>query len=163
MLYTLNPALARTTPVNRTAVAPSKATLEPTTGTMPPKRKVRARSNTAQFNVADECNMSSASAKRRKTENFSNRTLDSRFLQLPRELRDQIYHHVWSTKLPFTITHQQSEFMVEYEILSAEEFRITLPGLEKRSKKSENPAPWFLVNKQILGEAIEQFQYRSRW
>jgi len=130
---------------------------------MPLKRRLTEGTNAAESRVAAGRNAATVSAKRRKVKNPGNISLPSTFLRLPREIRDLVYHEIWRTKLPFTITNQNSEFMVEYEIPSIEGFQVTLPGLETRSRKWAYPAPWFLANKQILKEAIEQFQHKAKW
>jgi hypothetical protein len=130
---------------------------------MLPKRKLRERTKAAQKQVVDEDNTLSIPSKLRKLDVSVKKITAFPFLRLPREIRDLIYHEIWQNKLPFTIISQDSEFMVEYEICSTQGYQVTIPGLKARSKQSKYPAPWILTNKQILVEAVEQFQHKSSW
>lgn len=121
---------------------------------MPPKRKSRERENITS---------PSETPKRYRTNTPAASIPIPLLFQLPREIRDLIYHELWRSKLPFTLIYKTSEFAISYELSSPSHgLRIAMPGLN-RNRDSDIPAPWFLTSKQFLDEAMEQFHRGSTW
>ncbi|KAF2134169.1 hypothetical protein P153DRAFT_353358 [Dothidotthia symphoricarpi CBS 119687] len=82
------------------------------------------------------------------------------FLGIPRELRDLIYHEIWKTKKPFKVGLPQRNdfriFEVQYSADIVEPREDALTPTVQRS-------PWILASKQVLEEAIQQFQREASW
>lgn len=84
------------------------------------------------------------------------------FLELPREIRDIVYHEIWRFKAPFQIFYRGTLYAVKYEALSPKIETVT-PLQRTRARRSKPRNPWILANKQVLNEAIEQFQRKAIW
>ncbi|KAF2250813.1 hypothetical protein BU26DRAFT_562779 [Trematosphaeria pertusa] len=74
----------------------------------------------------------------------------SLFFQLPRELRDQVYHEVWTTT-----PHLRQRYLRKF-------YSVTY-GHRKPSAQPVNTAAWLLASKQILLEGLAQFHRQSVW
>ncbi|KAF2255456.1 hypothetical protein BU26DRAFT_156336 [Trematosphaeria pertusa] len=125
---------------------------------MAPKRPLRQRASTAPQQPSTP---TTSSSKRRKTcTPISHQPASAFFALLPRELRDQIYHEIWAHKRPFYLIYKETEFVVEYSIRVG--LRPPFPRL-RCPNRPLLPSPWFFANKQMLAEAITQFDRQSTW
>lgn len=73
----------------------------------------------------------------------------SQFLRLPRKLRDQVYHELWSDTKKLKVEYHGAMFEVAY-------------GHDQTDSQQGNNL-WIMANKQILQEAVEQYQRESNW
>ncbi|KAF2876300.1 hypothetical protein BDV95DRAFT_221751 [Massariosphaeria phaeospora] len=72
------------------------------------------------------------------------------FFDMPREIRDDIYHLIWKEEQMVSVPYRGSTFMIEYD---------------KRpySYRCKKPLPtWLLTNKAMLEEGLAQFQRKSK-
>jgi hypothetical protein len=76
----------------------------------------------------------------------------SPFFRLLRELRDQIYDHIWKNTDKTRQWYKEKQYIVTYDLGSTAE--ETLP-VEK--------ARWLLTNKQMLQEGLQQLHQKSGW
>lgn len=78
---------------------------------------------------------------------------ESRFLKLPRELRDEIYHQLWSAGPRITQRYDGRYYAVSYQ-------RDSLLSTQLPPNATH---PWLLTNKQILHEGVQQLHQHSTW
>lgn len=114
------------------------------------------------------------------------RTLAHSFLTLPRELRDLIYHECWSSCSAFKAAlpkkgsivrvPKQPQYLEDFYIFNVQynsclepmdppAVNSTLTFRETfATTKGKSPTlPWFLANKQVLSEALQQFNRLATW
>jgi hypothetical protein len=92
----------------------------------------------------------------------------SLILSLPRELRDLIYHQIWSTRQPFELALPQKS---DRHLAKSDYFIFTVhyslqgtPTKPDRTQRSQGQSHiWWLANKQVCNEAIDQFQREATW
>jgi hypothetical protein len=127
---------------------------------------------------------SSNTKRRRSSSNTNPQTLDSLvvtrtpvaadpstpslFLSLPRELRDLIYHQIWSTRQPFELAlPQKSDRPLaenDYFIFTVHYSLHGTPTKTNRQQRYQRQSHiWCLANKQVCNEAIDQFQREATW
>lgn len=88
------------------------------------------------------------------------------FFALPRELRDQVYHHLWRLLKPCvfqSVPHGDSQLLLElryeghYDISSMHGQREDWPGTSSRFPSA------ILASKPFLHEALEQYLRKAEW
>jgi hypothetical protein len=77
---------------------------------------------------------------------------ESPFFRLPREIRDQIYGHIWKDTCKIRQWYKQKHYTVTYDLGSTAQEKLPL---EK--------ALWLLANKQMLHEGLQELHQRSEW
>ncbi|KAF2832215.1 hypothetical protein CC86DRAFT_377419 [Ophiobolus disseminans] len=93
------------------------------------------------------------------------------FFDLPRELRDQIYHEAWgSTKPKFAVALPENPYSQiakvwygQREWLSSGHSLDDKPPERKRGRRDRLWCFWFLGSKQLCVEALQQFQRGATW
>ncbi|KAF2255348.1 hypothetical protein BU26DRAFT_559958 [Trematosphaeria pertusa] len=107
--------------------------------------------------------------KRKKTSHTSYPDLPSstsRFFDLPREIRDQIYHELWTTSAPLPLSHKSFHYHIQYTPSPTPLLDPEHPHPRIATFTAPAPpfrAPWLLTNKQLLAESLEQLQRKGDW
>jgi hypothetical protein len=96
-------------------------------------------------------------------------TQDSPFLNLPREIRDLIYHHYWTLHPHLSASRAQAlnafSMRLHYEGRNSADNPDTRPiywNMPRVKEKTSCPSLG-LSSKQILYEALEQYERRAEW
>jgi hypothetical protein len=76
----------------------------------------------------------------------------SPFFKLSREIRAQIYDHLWNDTRKIRQWYKQNRYTVTYNLDTKDE--ATIP---------HKTATWLLTNKQMLHEGIQQLHQNSAW
>jgi hypothetical protein len=143
---------------------------------MPPKRRPR----TVSISARKPKRPRNGSSETQSTENTKHDLVPARppLLAPPRELRDQIYHEVWKEKPPFEVvlpdktTQRLTEGSVVHFDRKCHVFKISSGDCEEPSEAASSPRtktskgttpPWIFANRQILEEAMEQFNRQTSW
>ncbi|KAF1942707.1 hypothetical protein EJ02DRAFT_511483 [Clathrospora elynae] len=153
---------------------------------MPPKHRQQSAT------VSEPKRTRTASSGRTKTQIVATKPA-SPFFALPREIRDQIYHEIWRMKPPFEValSHKGNYHNNPKEYVHLRDyhvFRITyenleiIPGLlleeqlgscetssleelldSAKLQPNRSTSPWILASRQVLEEAMEQFNRQMSW
>ncbi|KAF2109108.1 hypothetical protein BDV96DRAFT_605181 [Lophiotrema nucula] len=75
--------------------------------------------------------------------------LASKFFQLPQKLRNMVYHELWKDTKKIKVQYRGAMFEVEYA--------------SGQDGKQQRSCLWIMANKQIMQEAMEQYQRESIW
>ena len=143
---------------------------------MAPRKRPKSKPNKA--NKRQRCETSVPNDHANGDPKESTQTTSLPFLpMLPRELRDHIYHIIWSQKTPFLLEFERGELQFKLTYDNAEEpknYSARPRGIEywadEESEEEDEeildaePKPtWLLANRQILTEAMAQFHRKLTW
>ncbi|KAF2644236.1 hypothetical protein P280DRAFT_477633 [Massarina eburnea CBS 473.64] len=119
---------------------------------MSPRRNLRDRTNKRKASK-NSSRVATPAAKRQKRP--APATPSGSLFELPRELRDLIYHSVWLCQPAFPIMYRSSKFFISYSVPYRSDPDPPPHAFKSRTRK--HPRPWFLASKSLLLEAMEQF------
>jgi hypothetical protein len=94
--------------------------------------------------------------KRRDTEAAITQNIS--FFDLPREIRDQIYHHYWTAN-PKHVALRTPSHPFTVRLNYAKRPEIT----REFYVETQRPLTWLLANKQLQHEALEHYITRAEW
>lgn len=85
------------------------------------------------------------------------------FFDLPREIRDMIYHYIWSDTTSIRQHHAGDVYTVTYGVKSNIVTGMKSANFTRHPECREQSATWLLANKQMLREGLEQLGQKITW
>jgi hypothetical protein len=123
-----------------------------------PTQRVRKRSQPSEASSSKRSKMAAVPLVQAAT--------TTSFFSLPRELRDEIYDHLWKSKAAFNVFYDGYEYKVHYSNTGYQE-DWNGSGVKavksKRYWRNSSASSWLFTNRQFLMEGAEQFLRQCTW